>query len=72
MATDTTEAAFLRDCWERDICPYCGRKFDPSERVGSGEKSKGGFCSLHCYTEYYKHDIAERQSRILKQSRGTQ
>jgi hypothetical protein len=28
--------------------------------MGTGDKKKGGFCSLECYAKYYELDIRER------------
>jgi hypothetical protein len=65
-----TEELYLLDCWERGICPYCRNTYPASARVGSGQKKKGGFCSLGCYTKYYELDIRERHRRIIE-SGGT-
>jgi hypothetical protein len=67
-----TEESFLLDCWERGVCPFCGKAFPPTERVGSGQKAKGGFCSLTCYTKYYEMDIVERQNKIIGGGSGSQ
>ena len=62
------EESYLLDCWERVICPYCRKSFPETERVGSGQKKKGGFCSLDCYTNYYELDIRERLRRFADPS----
>lgn len=59
-----TEEAYLARCWERDICPYCSRIFPATQRVGSGRKKQGGFCSLACYGSYHAMDLAARQARV--------
>jgi hypothetical protein len=58
-----SEASYLLDCWRRTICAYCGQRYLATQRVGSGQKSKGGFCSLDCYTKYYQLEIVERLRR---------
>jgi len=67
-----TEEAFLSDCWERGVCPFCRKVFPPTERIGSGQKARGGFCSLTCYTKYYELDIVERQKIILGGGRDSE
>ena len=62
------EEAYLLDCWERVVCPYCRKPFLETARVGSGQKKKGGFCSLDCYTKYYELDIRERHKRFVDSS----
>ena len=59
------EKAYLLDCWERVVCPYCRKVFPETTRVGSGQKKMGGFCSLDCYTRYYELDIRERLRRLV-------
>ncbi len=63
-----SEEAYLLDCWNRVVCPYCGKRFPETERVGSGQKKKGGFCSLDCYANYYELDIRERFRRFVDPS----
>ena len=67
-----SEEAYLLDCWKRVVCPYCRKPFLETARVGSGEKKKGGFCSLDCYTKYYEFDIRERLRRFVNQSDANQ
>lgn len=62
---DESEESYLRDCWDRNLCPYCGRGFSPTSRVG-GSPVKGGFCSLKCYGDYYVLELAERHKRRLE------
>jgi hypothetical protein len=40
--------------------------------VGSGQKSKGGFCSLDCYAAFYQHELAERARRISQAAKRIQ
>jgi hypothetical protein len=61
-----SEETFLLDCWDRVICPYCRTTFPPTQRVGSGKKQEGGFCSLGCYAKYYELTLAERHQHRLK------
>ena len=67
-----SEEAYLLDCWKRVVCPYCRKPFLETARVGSGEKKKGGFCSLDCYTKYYEFDIRERLRRFVNKSDASQ
>ena len=67
-----SEEAYLLDCWKRVVCPYCRKPFLETARVGSGEKKKGGFCSLDCYTKYYEFDIRERLRRFVNKSDANQ
>ena len=60
-----TEEACLLDCWKRVVCPCCRKPFPEAARVGSGQKKKGGFCSLDCYTKYYELDLRERHRRFV-------
>ena len=66
------EEAYLRDCWERVICPCCRKPFPETERVGSCQKKKGGFCSLDCYTKYYELELRERFRRFVDPSGANQ
>jgi hypothetical protein len=34
------------------------------QRVGSGKKSDGGFCSLDCYGEYHKKRLVEKHKNL--------
>ena len=67
-----SEEACLLDCWKRVVCPYCRKPFLETARVGSGEKKKGGFCSLDCYAKYYELEIRERLRRFVDQSGASQ
>jgi hypothetical protein len=60
-----TEESFMLRCWELGICPHCAKTFTATVRVGSGDKKRGGFCSLNCYAIYYQLTLVERQARIL-------
>lgn len=44
-----SEEDYLRELWDKNICPNCGKDIPKGKRVGSGKKSEGGFCSLDCY-----------------------
>jgi hypothetical protein len=54
------EADFLLRLWDQGRCPFCGRTFPAAERVGSGRRSEGGFCSLSCYAGYYSLELVDR------------
>jgi len=55
---------YLLELWAKNICPNCGKSIPPGQRVGSGQKSKGGFCSLDCYASFYQYELTERARRI--------
>ena len=55
---------YLLVLWAQNICPNCGKQIPAGRRVGSGQKSKGGFCSLDCYVNFYQYELAERARRI--------
>jgi len=57
---------YLLELWERNICPNCGRQVPAGQRVGSGQKSRGGFCSLDCYASFYQVELAERARRVAE------
>ncbi len=61
---DTPEENPLLELWEKNICPNCGKQIPAGHRVGSGQKSKGGFCSLDCYSNFYQYELRERARRI--------
>jgi hypothetical protein len=52
------------ELWAKNICPSCGKQIPAGQRVGSGQKSKGGFCSLDCYASFYQYELKERARRI--------
>ena len=41
-------------------------------RVGSGQKNKGGFCSLDGYASFYQYELAERARRISEAMKKAQ
>jgi predicted nucleic acid-binding Zn ribbon protein len=59
-----TEADYLLELWDKRICPFCGKTMPEGERVGSGKKTEGGFCSLDCYADYYRREIIERAKKM--------
>ncbi len=60
-----SEAEYLLELWEQNVCPFCGKLIAAGTRVGSGRKSEGGFCSLRCYGDYYALELAERAKKVL-------
>lgn len=64
------EERYLLELWERNICPYCGQKIPDKTRVGSGQKIKGGFCSLDCYARYYELELSERARLLAERAKG--
>jgi hypothetical protein len=63
MAKEFNEKLYLAEMWTRGECANCGKPIGAFQRVGSGKKSEGGFCSLSCYGDYY---AAELQARAKK------
>ena len=63
---DVTEAEgkVLLELWDKNICPLCGKLIPKGERVGSGRKREGGFCSLECYAEYHKEGLIEKVMKV--------
>ena len=54
------EKQYLLLLWERNVCPYCGKAIPQGQRVGTGRRSDGGFCSLDCYTNYNVLELIDR------------
>ena len=63
---DKSEEEYLLELWERNICPYCGNTIPAKSRVGSGDKRRGGFCSLDCFTRYYEFELLKRAQHVQK------
>lgn len=63
---DVTEAGaeVLLELWDKNICPFCGKFIPEGERVGSGRKREGGFCSLGCHANYHQEKLIERAKKI--------
>jgi hypothetical protein len=59
-----SEEQYLLELWTKNICPNCGKQIPSGHRVGSGKKSKGGFCSLDCYASFCEYELTERARRI--------
>ena len=66
-----TEAAYLKTMWDRNECPNCHRVFPVAERVGTGRKAEGGYCSLDCYARYNALEFAEK-AILARQGRAVQ
>ena len=49
-----------------------GANIAEGTRVGSGQKTKGGFCSLDCYARFYEVEIIQRTYRLAELSRRNQ
>ncbi len=64
----TTEAAHLRDLWQRRTCPYCGNPVREGARVVSGDSREGGFCSIRCHSAYYAFELAARADWSVKET----
>lgn len=62
MEDDT--ATLLLSLWDLNICPQCGKIIPEGDRIGSGRRAEGGFCSLDCYTRFYQTEIIERAKKV--------
>jgi hypothetical protein len=62
-----SEAKYLNRCWETNTCPNCKMSFPERQRVGTGRKRDGGFCSLDCLAAYRKLELEAKLK--LMQSR---
>jgi hypothetical protein len=67
-----TEAAYLKMMWGRNECPHCHRVILEGERVGTGRKADGGFCSLDCYARYNALEFAEKAMIFARQDKAVQ
>ena len=59
-AVAESEQAYLLECWDANVCPYCRSQIPAGARVGSGSKRKGSFCGLDCYAAYYAMELQAR------------
>ncbi len=64
-----SEESYLLRCWDTCVCPYCSQTFSAKQRVGNGDKKRGGFCSVSCYGSYYKVDLLRRHQHVLQKVR---
>jgi hypothetical protein len=62
----------LLSLWDKNVCPNCGKQIPAGKRIGSGQRAKGGFCSLDCYTSFYQYELAERARRISDAAKRNQ
>jgi hypothetical protein len=63
---DEVTAKRLLDLWDKNICPNCGKVIPERDRIGSGRKADGAFCSLDCYAEFYQHELIEKAKRVQR------
>jgi hypothetical protein len=68
----SSEEVYLLELWDKNICPNCGRHIPAGRRVGSGQKNKGGFCSLDGYASFYQYELAEKARRISEAMKKAQ
>lgn len=68
----SSEEIYLLELWDKNICPNCGGRIPAGQRVGNGQKSKGGFCSLDCYASFYQYELTERAGRISEAMKRAQ
>ena len=60
------ETTYLTNMWERNECPYCHAHLE-GQRVGSGRKAGGGFCSLDCYARYNALEFAQKAQQVKEE-----
>lgn len=65
-----TERRLLLELDERQICPFCGKHVKYGDRIGTGSRSSGVFCSLDCYAHYNVLELTDRII-LLRKHRGT-
>jgi hypothetical protein len=58
------ESQYLLELWQMNICPQCGKRIPEGTRVGSGQKTDGGFCSLNCYAKFHELELIERAESL--------
>jgi len=61
---EKSEEEYLLYLWERNICPFCGKRIPRGTRVGRGKKKLGGFCSLDCLARYYERELGDRAALL--------
>lgn len=59
-----SEEDYLRELWDKNICPNCGKDIPEGKRIGSGKRAEGGFCTLDCYTNYHQVALIERAKKL--------
>jgi hypothetical protein len=64
-----SERDYLLELWSKNVCPYCGNAIPKGKRVGAGDKSEGGFCSLDCYAHYYEQELKNRARKVAELAR---
>ena len=63
---------YLRESFDKKICPTCGGSIPEKGGYGSGALKDGRFCSLDCYAKYHREAIAKRHKERLAQARRKQ
>lgn len=61
-----TDKKDLIQLWALNICPQCGEQIKPLQRIGTGRRGDGGFCSLACFVEYHGKATAERNELVQR------
>ena len=61
------EAAYLRECLKKKICPACQKSI--ARVVGTGQFKDGGFCSVDCYRKWNAALLIRRHKERLKKAR---
>jgi len=63
---------YLRELYDKNICPTCGTTIPDNGGYGSGRIADGRFCSLECYGKYHEAAIRKRAEARLAQARRKQ
>lgn len=61
-----SERDYLLELWSKSVGPYCGNAIPEGKRVGTGDRGKGGLCSLDCYAHYYEQELKDRARRVAE------
>lgn len=64
MARD--EGVLLTELFKARICPYCKETIPEGTGVGEGTISRGLFCSLDHYVQYYQLELADRHKQAIE------
>ena len=59
-----SEGAYLKLMSELNLSPQRHVPMETGKGVGSGEKSRGLFCSLACYSKYHAMEYIEKAELI--------
>jgi len=67
-----TDERYLRELYDKKICPTCAAAIPENGGYGSGRIADGRFCSLDCYGKYHEAAIRKRGEAAIARSRRKQ